>query len=65
MEVSVKYKVPLHRATVAHPTLKFAVDEKGRVRDSMTVRDHDEEPPGDISIWEKVRQLPVSKSEAK
>ena len=65
MEVSVKYKVPLHRATVAHPTLKFAVDEKGHVKDSMTVQDHDTDPPGDISVWDKIRKLPVSKSEAK
>lgn len=64
-EISVVYKVPLQRMTVAHPTLKFAVDEKGRVRDSMTVQDHDTDPPGDTSIWEKVRNLPISKSEAK
>lgn len=65
MEVSVEYKVALQRGTVAHPKLRFAVDEKGRVRDRMTVKDHDEEPPGDISIWDKIRQLPVPKSEAK
>jgi hypothetical protein len=63
-EISVEYKVHLQRATVAHPTLKFAVDEMGRVKDSLAVQDDDTDPPGDTSVWDQVRKLPIPKSEA-
>jgi hypothetical protein len=64
-EVWVQYKVHLWRADNAYPTLKFAVDEMGRVKDSLAVQDQDTDPPGDVSVWEQVRKLPIPKSEPK
>jgi len=63
--VVVEFAVPLRRASVAHPKLMFVVDERGRIRDSKTVRDErhkDVDAPENSSIWQDIRTLPVSGS---
>lgn len=62
-EVLIRYKISQGRTSYAHPWIKLAIDEAGRIVDSTIVLDDGVAPPDEgAQKWQEIRKLAIDKS---